>query len=156
MINHTLLFMLLGEPEEHGGTRERILFPNDFLIFDEAHTVEQVASRQIGIRISQYGLRATIQRLYNARTRKGLFTVTRDAAGVLSRPSWSTKPTSFSPRSNRNAISKRAANFGYGKPILFRTNHWTPGRVADADSEVVKQPRRVPQGRTAGTWPANS
>jgi hypothetical protein len=44
--------------------------------------VEQVASRQIGISISQYGLKSTIQRLYNARTRKGLFTVTRDAAGV--------------------------------------------------------------------------
>jgi Rad3-related DNA helicases len=39
--------------------------------FDEAHTVEQVASKQIGIGVSQYGLRSTIQRLYNARTRKG-------------------------------------------------------------------------------------
>ena len=35
-----------------------------------------------GLAISQYGLRATIQRLYNARSKKGLFTVTRDAAGV--------------------------------------------------------------------------
>jgi ATP-dependent DNA helicase DinG len=51
-------------------------------IFDEAHTVEQVASKQIGIGVSQYGLRSTIQRLYNARTRKGLFTVMRDAVGV--------------------------------------------------------------------------
>src|SRR5213079_3784880 len=47
------------------------LFPNDFIIFDEAHTVEQIASKQIGIGVSQYGLRSTIQRLYNARTRKG-------------------------------------------------------------------------------------
>jgi ATP-dependent DNA helicase DinG len=58
------------------------LFPNDFIVFDEAHTVEQVASKQIGIGVSQYGLRSTIQRLYNARTRKGLFTVMRDAVGV--------------------------------------------------------------------------
>jgi ATP-dependent DNA helicase DinG len=82
VINHTLLFMLLGglaEQEERG---EGYLFPNDFIIFDEAHTIEQVASRQVGIGISQYGLRATIQRLYNARSKKGLFTVTRDAAGV--------------------------------------------------------------------------
>src|SRR4029079_13146851 len=35
-----------------------------------------------GIGVSQYGLRSTIQRLYNARTRKGIFTVMRDAAGV--------------------------------------------------------------------------
>jgi ATP-dependent DNA helicase DinG len=82
VINHTLLFMLLGSPEEQEDRAEGYLFPNDFIIFDEAHTIEQVASRQIGIGISQYGLRATIQRLYNARSKKGLFTVTRDAAGV--------------------------------------------------------------------------
>ena len=82
VINHTLLFMLLGSPEEQEEREEGYLFPNDFIIFDEAHTIEQIASRQIGIGISQYGLRATIQRLYNARTKKGLFTVTRDAAGV--------------------------------------------------------------------------
>lgn len=80
--NHTLLFMLLGTPDEQEERESGYLFPNDFIVFDEAHTVEQVASRQIGITISQYGLRATVQRLYNARTRKGLFTVTRDAAGV--------------------------------------------------------------------------
>ena len=82
VLNHTLLFMLLGSPEEQEEREEGYLFPNDFIIFDEAHTIEQVASRQIGIGISQYGLRATIQRLYNARSKKGLFTVTRDAAGV--------------------------------------------------------------------------
>src|SRR5437660_3704342 len=82
VINHTLLFMLLGSPDQQAERESGYLFPNDFIIFDEAHTVEQVASRQIGIGISQYGLRSTIQRLYNARTRKGLFTVTRDAEGV--------------------------------------------------------------------------
>ena len=82
VINHTLLFMLLGGVEEMAERESGYLFPNDFIVFDEAHTVEQVASRQIGIAVSQYGLRSTVQRLYNARTRKGLFTVTRDAAGV--------------------------------------------------------------------------
>ena len=82
VINHTLLFVLLDDPDEMAERESGFMFPNDFLILDEAHTVENVASRQIGIRISQYGLRSTIQRLYNARTRKGLFTVTRDAEGV--------------------------------------------------------------------------
>ena len=82
VMNHTLLFMLLGRPDEQEERESGFLFPNDFIIFDEAHTVEQVASRQVGIGISQYGLRSTIQRLYNARTRKGLFIVMRDANGV--------------------------------------------------------------------------
>src|SRR5207248_3968749 len=82
VLNHTLLFILLGSPDMQEERESGFLFPNDFIIFDEAHTVEQVASKQIGIGISQYGLRSTIQRLYNTRTRKGLFTVMRDAAGV--------------------------------------------------------------------------
>jgi ATP-dependent DNA helicase DinG len=82
VLNHTLLFMLLGSPDQQAERESGYLFPNYFIILDEAHTVEQTASRQIGIGISQYGLRSTIQRLYNARTRKGLFTVMRDAVGV--------------------------------------------------------------------------
>src|SRR6266705_929100 len=82
VLNHTLLFILLGSPDMQEERESGFVFPNDFIIFDEAHTVEQVASRQIGIGISQYGLRSTIQRLYNARTRKGLFTVMRYAVGV--------------------------------------------------------------------------
>src|SRR5689334_15679386 len=82
VLNHTLLFILLGSPDAQAERESGFLFPNDFIILDEAHTVEQVASKQIGIGVSQYGLRSTIQRLYNARTRKGLFTVMRDAAGV--------------------------------------------------------------------------
>ena len=82
VMNHTLLFMLLGSPDEQEGRESGFLFPNDFIVFDEAHTVEQVASRQIGIGVSEYGLRSTINRLYNARTKKGLFTVMRDATGV--------------------------------------------------------------------------
>src|SRR5213594_4332583 len=82
VLNHTLLFILLGSPDAQQERESGFLFPNDFIIFDEAHTVEQVASKQIGIGVSQYGLRSTIQRLYNTRTRKGLFTVMRDAVGV--------------------------------------------------------------------------
>ncbi len=82
VLNHTLLFILLGSPDMQEERESGFLFPNDFIVFDEAHTIEQVASKQIGIGVSQYGLRSTIQRLYNARTRKGLFTVMRDAVGV--------------------------------------------------------------------------
>src|SRR5947207_829157 len=82
VLNHTLLFILLGSPDQQEERESGFLFPNDFILLDEAHTIEQVASKQIGIGVSQYGLRSTIQRLYNARTRKGLFTVMRDAPGV--------------------------------------------------------------------------
>src|SRR5207253_339018 len=49
VLNHTLLFILLGSPELQEERESGFLFPNDFTIFDEAHTIEQVASKQIGI-----------------------------------------------------------------------------------------------------------
>ncbi len=81
VLNHTLFFTLLGDPGEEGGG---YLFPDDFVIFDEAHTVEQVASRHLGFSLSQYGLRQSIQRLYNPRTRKGLLQQMRHNEGIRS------------------------------------------------------------------------
>ena len=82
ILNHTLFFVNLAglaESEERSGG---YLFANDFVIFDEAHTLESVASRHIGLSVSQYGLRHSLQRLYNPRSKKGLFTVLRNAGGV--------------------------------------------------------------------------
>jgi ATP-dependent DNA helicase DinG len=82
VMNHTLFFMNLGPLEEAQENETGYIFSNDFVVFDEAHTVESVASRHIGLAVSQYGLRYVLQRLYNARTKKGLFTVLRNAEGV--------------------------------------------------------------------------
>ncbi len=73
VVNHTLFFALMdtGELSEDGRTAG-FLFPDDFAVLDEAHTVEQVAAVQLGLRISQAGLRFDLQRLYDGRRRKGL------------------------------------------------------------------------------------
>lgn len=84
VLNHTLLFTLMAAAEDtdtlQGG--DSFLFPNDFLVIDEAHTLENVAARQLGLNLSQSGLRFQLGRLYNARTRKGLLTAAADAEGV--------------------------------------------------------------------------
>src|SRR6202142_3868003 len=56
VVNHTLFFTLLGglEEEQEGG----ILFRNDFVIFDEAHHMEHVASRHIGLSVSSGQVRS--------------------------------------------------------------------------------------------------
>jgi ATP-dependent DNA helicase DinG len=70
VVNHTLFFTLLGAAEEdvEGG----VLFKDDFVIFDEAHQMESVASRHIGLSVSSGQLRYSLQRLWNPRTGKGL------------------------------------------------------------------------------------
>jgi ATP-dependent DNA helicase DinG len=87
VVNHTLFFALLNtEPEpdaeEEAKKIKGFLFPNDFAVLDEAHTIEQVAAVQLGLRLSQAGLRFDLQRLYHPRTRKGLLKVFRKASAI--------------------------------------------------------------------------
>ena len=80
VLNHTLFFTLLGGLDEE--TEGGILFKNDFLIFDEAHTVESVASKHIGLSVSNAQLRYTLQRLWNPRSGKGLLATLVQGAAV--------------------------------------------------------------------------
>src|SRR6185312_363399 len=80
VLNHTLFFTLLGgmDEEADGG----VLFKNDFVIFDEAHNVESVASKLIGVSVSSAQIRYNLQRLWNPRTEKGLLSVLRKGSAV--------------------------------------------------------------------------
>ncbi len=82
VVNHTLFFTLLAGTENFGAEGEGFLFPNDFVVMDEAHTLENVAAKQLGLHLSQSGLRFDLHRLYNPRTQKGLFSVLRQAEAV--------------------------------------------------------------------------
>jgi ATP-dependent DNA helicase DinG len=68
VVNHSLFFSLLPFLQ----TEDHFLFGNDFVVFDEAHTMEAVASEGLGKRLSRRGLIAAIHRLYSPRTRHGL------------------------------------------------------------------------------------
>lgn len=84
VLNHTLFFLHLdpvGDEEQKEGGRSGYLFPNDFVILDEAHTLESTASRQLGFGLSQTTLRYLLHRLFNPKTRKGIFPMLRHAAG---------------------------------------------------------------------------
>jgi len=80
VLNHTLFFTLLGglDEEVDGG----ILFRNDFVIFDEAHLMESVASKHIGLSVSSGQMRYSLQRLWNPRTEKGLLATLRQGGAV--------------------------------------------------------------------------
>jgi ATP-dependent DNA helicase DinG len=98
VLNHALFFVLLGAAMADRAAKEAAaevagqgppadlkagyLFEDDFVIFDEAHTIEAVAARQIGVGVSHAGLRHALQRLYHPRTRKGLWTLLHRAEGV--------------------------------------------------------------------------
>jgi len=68
IVNHALLFSDLAVRGEGGA-----VLPNfDVVIFDEAHTMEQVAAEHIGIELTQFSIDYFLTRLYNDRTNKGI------------------------------------------------------------------------------------
>jgi len=68
IVNHALLFSDLAMRRRGGA----ILPPYDYLVLDEAHTVEQVAGDHLGVGVSTNQVRYLLNSLYNERTQRGL------------------------------------------------------------------------------------
>ena len=77
IVNHALLFALInaGGAQAQGATTEArgVLFPDDFLVLDEAHTVPEVATDNFGLSLSSYGVDRALKHLFNPRSKRGLF-----------------------------------------------------------------------------------
>ncbi|HEY8995925.1 MAG TPA: helicase C-terminal domain-containing protein [Lacunisphaera sp.] len=75
IVNHALLFALInaGGAREHGaGVVRGVLFPDDFVVLDEAHTVPEVATDNFGLSLSSYGVDRALKYLYNPKTKRGV------------------------------------------------------------------------------------
>lgn len=69
IVNHHLFFTLFAGVKDSDD--EGYLYKNDFVIFDEAHTLETVASEHIVPAISREMIKYYLLRLYNERKKKG-------------------------------------------------------------------------------------
>ena len=83
VVNHALLFSLINaggaRAEGAGPEVPGILFPGDFVVLDEAHTVGEVAEESFGLSLSSFGIERTLKHLFNPRTRRGLMKKHGDA-----------------------------------------------------------------------------
>ncbi len=73
IVNHSLLFSHIqaGLAGERGAERG-ILYPDDFLVLDEAHTVPEVATEHFGLRVTSYGVDRFLKSLYHPQRKRGL------------------------------------------------------------------------------------
>ena len=144
VVNHTLFFTLLGglEEEVEGG----ILFRNDFVIFDEAHQMESVASKHIGLSVSSGQLRYSLQRLWNPRTQKGLLATLLKGSAVKLVAELIKEGDEFF--SNVEAACEeiqqaaRQRSFGGGEAAMSRRREWTELRIRQP--ELVKDNVTLP------------
>lgn len=72
VVNHSLLFALLGAGLGQKPDSKGILFPSDFVILDEAHRVPKTASDHFGTTLGSYAVALTLRRLYHPTKKKGL------------------------------------------------------------------------------------
>ncbi|MBI5685402.1 MAG: ATP-dependent DNA helicase [Verrucomicrobia bacterium] len=83
VVNHHLFFSeiaIRAESEESEG----VLLPEfEFVVLDEAHTVESVAADHIGIGLSETSLRWVLHRLWNPKSEKGLLSLFKNAGEAV-------------------------------------------------------------------------
>jgi ATP-dependent DNA helicase DinG len=131
VLNHTLFFTLLGgmDDEVEGG----LLFRNDFVVFDEAHTMENVASKHIGVSVSSGQLRFALQRLWNQRTQKGLLATYHQfgKANLVNELMHEAEVFFENVEMACDEIqqSSRARSFGGGEEALARRRDWSELRI---------------------------
>jgi ATP-dependent DNA helicase DinG len=73
VVNHSLLFALLsigGAPTADGA--RGILFPDDFVVLDEAHTVAEVATAHFGLGVGSFGFERLLRSLFHPEKNRGL------------------------------------------------------------------------------------
>ena len=116
VMNHTLFFLNINGVPSPDDEDEGYLFANDFLIFDEAHTLEQVAARHSGLEVSQTGLRYTLHRLYNPKTHKGLFQALRRPDAVRETAALLDLSDQFFERVGKTANFKKSREYRVRTP----------------------------------------
>ena len=72
IVNHSLLFALIGAGAGPQGDQRGILFPDDRVVLDEAHLVPDTATEYFGSHLSSHGIERWMRQLYNAKTQRGL------------------------------------------------------------------------------------
>ncbi len=83
VVNHSLLFTLLGAGAGGAAGSRGVLLPDDFVVLDEAHTVPEVATDHFGLHLSSYGMERMLKHLFNPKNKKGMLTKFGDAADRL-------------------------------------------------------------------------
>jgi ATP-dependent DNA helicase DinG len=146
VLNHSLFFNFLAGAE--GVLEERgYLFHNDFVIFDEAHTLESVAARHLGLEISHGSLRYLLHRLLHPRTQKGIVATLHNSDAAKLVLEAEEEADLFFDRLERSLDFKRSKEIRLREPgiadnvldlPLARLHHTLADAARDIEDEVFK------------------
>lgn len=119
IVNHSLLFALLAAGHFPKGKVPGILFPEDFMVIDEAHTLPAIATEYFGLQLSAIGLRRQLLKLYHPQKRK--------ARGLLAKngnPGLRNQVMALTDGSSNWFESIREAFMQGGRPLRLQRPEW--------------------------------
>lgn len=145
IMNHALFFTLMGLQ----GTEDRFIFDNDFVVFDEAHTLEGVAAAGVGKRLSRRQVLIALHRLYNPKTSRGLLGRQKKSLKTLCAET-EAAVDGFFAEVRQAAISLRKNNVdGHGsqaREIRIRSPRFVPNTLSNPLSQLEKEIRKLEEG----------
>ncbi len=133
VMNHALFFTLFAAQE----SEEFFVFPNDFVIFDEAHTLEAVAGSGIGKKISRYQVLSSIHKLYNPKTKRGLFAKQKKAVRAMCEDVEAGAEDFFD--TIRTVAQSQLAGNPYSKELRVRRPHVVDDRITPPLRELQRE-----------------
>ncbi len=160
ILNHALFFSLMAI----GGGEEYYLFPDDFVIFDEAHTLEGVAGSGIGLKVSHRQAILAIHKFYHPGTKKGLLSgrKKKNAALCTRAETAADEFFTFAGRTAGTLGSDPGRNAGFRHDVRIRNPHFiadslgdhiaaldAAARAAEEDSDDMFRKQEIGAARTA-------
>jgi len=138
IVNHSLLFALIGAGAVPHGKTPGILLPGDAVVLDEGHTLPNVATEHLGLGLSSYAVRRALLRLHNPRRgAKGLFqrlqTSDLDDKEAVERAL--TAAEVFFNEVDANVLQQQSI-------VRLRDPMWAEDWLSEALAEVVKRVQR--------------
>jgi ATP-dependent DNA helicase DinG len=135
IVNHALFFSDLAVRRQGGN----ILPDYKVVVFDEAHTLEDVAADHLGIQVGRGSVDWLLNRLFNPRTHRGLlaFIPSEDTAAQLEVARGAAER--FFTSLLRWAAEQPRSNRGQPRPLAESLRVRTPGVVPDVLSEELQK-----------------
>ncbi len=145
IMNHALFFTLFAMQEREG----HFLYENDFVVFDEAHTLEQIAGIGTGKSISRNQVLYAIHRVYNPATKKGLIGGRRGSGALIKELREACRETEESVKGFFSDIESYARNSGkYGGTVRVTVPHIVADTATRALSDLQRSVRRLEEEGT--------
>ena len=120
IVNHSLLFSLLAAGFFPKGKVPGILFPEDFMVIDEAHTLPAIATEYFGLQLSALGLRRQLLKLYQPQRRK-----TRGLLVKQGNPGIRNQVMSLTEETSAFFQSIQEGFLLSGRPLRLQTPNWS-------------------------------